>query len=186
MKLKLKCLLIAVTGTAVLATILYLAIFLIKHFKYRHMIRKLCKKLDNKTNNPLSNNFLVLLRTVADKRYDTITTYHFAQLINKLSGIMSVIYSILGLLSFSLFESEKDSQVVTSLLSIFFVVFALYISPASKAEQYWKAWQKYDCLVNKMVLLCSENVSANELAEANEYCLKTIREVENSLSSDLS
>lgn len=171
--------LVSISGIAIIIAILYLCIFLRKHARFRNDLLDECEEYRD----TVSSAYLYIIRIIAEKRYDAIRTYHITQLSNKLSGIMSVTYSILGLLSFSsLFENEKGAQIITSLLSILFVISALYISPASKAEQYWIAWQEYDSFVRKMIL---EIMGNDKLKEKATQCSTKIGTIENSLSSDL-
>lgn len=140
--------------------------------------------MDEKDNTSLSWLFESLLIS----RYRCIKTYHITQLASKLSGILGLAFSALGLAAFAdgFIVAEKEMQILVSLSSIIAVIIALYISPDKKYSQYVEAWRSYNALVGEMKANIYYYHSGQEdqvLASARSIQKKT-EDIQKQISSD--
>lgn len=83
------------------------------------------------------------LKRMVEREYVYITNWTNYQMINKVSGLASISFSVLAL-GAVYSETEKWLQLACSLLSIVFVSIILYLSPSRRVQQYLLAWQNVD------------------------------------------
>lgn len=86
---------------------------------------------------------------LSERKYGFIQNYHIFQITNKAFGLLSITYSIIGLMSLSLKDPPKSCEgnwleYLICFVSIIFVVLALYLTPSNRAGQYLSAWRKCD------------------------------------------
>lgn len=86
---------------------------------------------------------------LSERKYGFILNYHLFQATNKAFGLLSVTYSIIGLMSLSLKVPEQCGMdkwlgCLICFVSIIFVILALYLTPTNRASQYLAAWRKCD------------------------------------------
>ena len=139
--------------------------------------------------------------TLSERKYDYIRNYLIFQLGNKIFGLASVVFSILGIMTFS----EKESSWIEYLIafsSVVCVILALYISPPSRVTQYILAWKKCDALMLEVMrdigkyeelYKKTKEDSSNEeyekhakdkLSELEDRITSEIVQIENSLTTD--
>ena len=86
---------------------------------------------------------------LAERKYGFIQNYHIFEATNKTFGLMSITYSIIGLMSLSMEVSHICGMhrwlgYLICFISIIFVILALYLTPTNRASQYLAAWRKCD------------------------------------------
>ena len=135
---------------ALLVAIVYLIGNLSKHRKEKKSDEALIQSFIIKTgeNEKENTSLSWLFESLLVSRYRCIKTYHITQLTSKLSGILGLAFSALGLAAFAdgFIVAEKEMQILVSLSSIIAVIIALYISPDKKYSQYVEAWRSYNAL----------------------------------------
>ena len=93
---------------------------------------------------------------LSEKKYGYIKNYIIFQLTNKVFGLVSIVFSLIGLMSLSLNASDKFGMdkwlsYAICFISILFVILALYLSPVSRVFQYISAWKKCEKKMNVVV-----------------------------------
>jgi len=139
---------------ALIVAIVYLIGNLSKHRKEKKSDESLVKNFIINEGEEKKENISLswLFESLVISRYRCIKTYHITQLTSKLSGILGLAFSALGLAAFAdgFIVAEKEMQILVSLSSIIAVIIALYISPDKKYSQYVEAWRSYNALVSEM------------------------------------
>ena len=162
-----------------------------KHCKEKKSDETLVKCFIIKTGEVEKENISLswLFESLLVSRYRCIRTYHITQLTSKLSGILGLTFSALGLAAFAdgFIVAEKEMQILVSLSSIIAVIIALqYISPDKKYSQYVEAWRSYNALVGEMKANIYYYHSGQEdqvLASAQSIQKRTI-DIQKQISSD--
>lgn len=88
--------------------------------------------------------------SLVERRYSTIQNYFTYQIVNKVFGLVGVLYSVLGF-GLGIIPTNDTSNVpiktlcaVVSFISIICVIIALYLSPTKRVAEYIDAWRRYD------------------------------------------
>ena len=175
---------------ALLVAIVYLIGNLSKHRKEKKSDEALIQSFIIKTgeNEKENTSLSWLFESLLVSRYRCIKTYHITQLTSKLSGILGLAFSALGLAAFAdgFIVAEKEMQILVSLSSIIAVIIALYISPDKKYSQYVEAWRSYNALVGEMKANIYYYHSGQEnqvLASAQSIQKRTV-DIQKQISSD--
>lgn len=122
-----------------------------------------------------------------------MTFFNF-QLINKVFGFLSVVFSLLSFASYtlealntqSLFLTNNLSNLLVSFLSIVCVIIALYASPNRRVVDYINAWRIDERIINEITANLGNILSLDELEQSRimqEY-LQQLSIAEENIKSD--
>lgn len=162
-----------------------------RHYRRCKKAEEFIEKYDEKIPSCLKNTYLL----INQRRYEHIMTFFNFQLVNKVSGFLSVIFSLISFSSYILdyldcFEKCGDCDTLAcmgvSLLSILCVIVALYASPNRRVVEYINAWRVDERTINEITseLDTYEKLTAKEAKiKANMY-LKRISDAEDNIKSD--
>ena len=159
----------------VLGTLIYYVCMMKKHKKAYNYEIQLFKGL--------SGNIKEGGILLAERKLSCVRNYVIFQLANKVFGLASVIFSLMGLMSISVrvtdrFGMNTWSSYLISFSSIVFVVLALYVSPTSRVAQYIAAWKECDKKMAEIITTLDDQ-SAGRIDIAN-----TIASIESMITSD--
>lgn len=132
---------------------------------------------------------------INQRRYEHIMTFFNFQLINKVSGFLSVIFSLLSFISCILdcldeciVNSRCDNlaSIAISFLSILCVIVALYASPSRRVVEYITAWRIDERTINEMTaeLDTYKLLNEKEAQEKAKMYLARISDAEDNIRSD--
>ena len=131
---------------------------------------------------------------ICQRRYEHIMTFFNFQLINKVFGFLSVVFSLLSFASYtlealntqSLFLTNNLSNLLVSFLSIVCVIIALYASPNRRVVDYINAWRIDEKIINEITANLGNILSLDELEQSRtmqEY-LQQLSIAEENIKSD--
>lgn len=153
--------------------------------------KEFIKEYDKKIPLCLKNAYLI----INQRRYEHIMTFFNFQLVNKVSGFLSIIFSLISFGSYILkyfdeyiaFSEFNDLACMTvSLLSILCVIVALYASPNRRVVEYITAWRIDERTINEMTaeLDTYEKLTKDEAQEKAKIYLNRISDAEDNIKSD--
>ena len=139
--------------------------------RYRKEMEKAKKDLEKKEiPNPIKESLEVLL----ERRNNYINNWITFQAVNKTSGVGSIVFSIVALTA-STISVELWVSLILGLLSILFVITALYLSPSRRVQQYLSAWKRTDYMYH--LSLAKEPVYRSLLLKqecAKDQCIRVV------------
>lgn len=162
-----------------------------RHYKRCQKAEEFIEKYDEKIPLCLKNTYLL----INQRRYEHIMTFFNFQLVNKVSGFLSVIFSLISFVSYILdyFDeyieySEFNSLacIAVSLLSILCVIVALYASPSRRVVEYITAWRIDERTINEITaeLDTYKILNKDEAQEKAKMYLNRISDAEDNIRSD--
>lgn len=160
-----------------------------RHYNRCQKAEKFIEEYDGKLPLCLKNTYLI----INQRRYEHIMTFFNFQLVNKVSGFLSVIFSLISFVSYileflDLKHSEYDSLacIAVSLLSILCVIVALYASPNRRVVEYITAWRIDERTINEITaeLDTYKSLNEDEASEKAKMYLKRISDAEENIRSD--
>ena len=163
-----------------------------RHYKRCQKAEEFIKSYDDKKI-PLclKNAYLI----INQRRYEHIMTFFNFQLINKVSGFLSIIFSLLSFISYILeyFDdyisySEFDTLgcIAVSFLSILCVIVALYASPSRRVVEYITSWRIDERTINEITAEFDtyEKLTEDKAQEKARMYLSRISDAEDNIRSD--
>lgn len=133
---------------------------------------------------------------ICQRRYEHIMTFFNFQLINKVFGFLSVVFSILSLISYILESIDIDiatkgianslANILVSFLSIICVIIVLYASPNRLVVDYINAWRVDEQVINEITANLEEILDKDITEQSNimkDY-LQKLSTAEESIKSD--
>lgn len=131
---------------------------------------------------------------ICQRRYEHIMTFFNFQLINKVFGFLSVVFSLLSFSSYTLealtisndFLINDLSSLLVSFLSIVCVIIALYASPNRRVVDYINAWRVDEKIVNEITANFENILNQDEIEQSKimqEY-LEQLSIAEQNIKSD--
>ncbi|MFR2096556.1 hypothetical protein [Eubacterium sp.] len=126
---------------------------------------------------------------ICQRRYEHIMTFFNFQLINKVFGFLSVVFSLLSFSSYTLEAlaiSNDLSSLLVSFLSIVCVIIALYASPNRRVVDYINAWRVDEKIVNEITANFENILNQDEIEQSKimqEY-LEQLSIAEQNIKSD--
>lgn len=132
---------------------------------------------------------------INQRRYEHIMTFFNFQLVNKVSGFLSVIFSLLSFVSCILdclddcipnSKCDNLASIAVSFLSILCVIVALYASPSRRVVEYITSWRIDERTINEMTaeLDTYDNLTEKEAREKAKIYLSRISDAEDNIRSD--
>ena len=96
------------------------------------------------------------LKRMLKRQHEYGNNYIYFQITNKVFGISSVVYSILGLIGSQIpitdkWEMNSWLNPCFAFISIVCVIIALYLSPTTRVSQYITSWKMIDSGINKAI-----------------------------------
>lgn len=145
-----------------------------RHYNYKRCQKaeEFIEEYDKKIPLCLKNTYLL----INQRRYEHIMTFFNFQLVNKVSGFLSVIFSLIAFASYILDYTEicigyrkfNDlACLAVSLLSILCVIVALYASPSRRVVEYITAWRIDERTINEITAELDTYINLTE-DEAHE------------------
>lgn len=126
---------------AAVVTILFIYMLIVLG---KHGLRKLRDKtrwekfcMDNRISGGMDFAFYLLL----ERRYSYFSSYFLFLVVDKGFGILSVGFSIIGIMATSM-DTPLAMELLISFLALVFVVMALYVSPSSRVAICLSKWQE--------------------------------------------
>lgn len=161
-----------------------------RHNKRRDKALYLLEQYDN-----IPRCLVDVYKIINQRRNEHIMTFFNFQLLNKISGFLGVLFSLLSLIScftkyinYDKFVSDYDELVslFVSFISILCVIVALYASPNKRVTEYINAWREDEEIMNTMTSeLSSYHLLTPDEAKAKaEKYIYRISEIERTLKSD--
>lgn len=126
-------------------TLLFIILPLSYYLTQRNRYAKI-KEYEEKIVKELHNDIQEAAKNLLERKYRYIQNYFIFLLTNKVFGLISITFSILGLIALSSGTTTdyKWLEYIVCFVSIIFVVLALYLTPVSKVFQYISAWRMCD------------------------------------------
>lgn len=132
---------------------------------------------------------------INQRRYEHIMTFFNFQLINKVSGFLSVIFSLLSFISCILdclddcipnSKCDNLAAIAVSFLSILCVIVALYASPSRRVVEYITSWRIDERTLNEMTaeLDTYKFLKEKEAQKKAKMYLARISDAEDNIRSD--
>lgn len=161
-----------------------------RHYKRFEKAEELIEQY-NKIPLCLKNAYLI----INQRRYEHIMTFFNFQLINKVSGFLSVIFSLLSFISYileyfddyiSYSEFNSLACIAVSFLSILCVIVALYASPSRRVVEYITSWRIDERTINEMTaeLDTYEKLTEDKAQEKAKMYLSRVSDAEDNIRSD--
>lgn len=132
---------------------------------------------------------------INQRRYEHIMTFFNFQLVNKVSGFLSVIFSLLSFVSCILdclddcipySKCDNLASIAVSFLSILCVIVALYASPSRRVVEYITSWRIDERTINEMTaeLDTYDSLTDKEAEDKAKIYLSRISDAEDNIRSD--
>lgn len=169
---------------AIFSAILYYILFVYcRHQRIRKKALRTWNRYSKK--NPIHPRIIIVYHSVLDRRFSYISTYCIFQIIDKLFAIMSIVYSIIGMITIMI-ETPKSISFLVALFSLLCVIIALYLTPNKRIPQYISAWRRCDEKVNDMQSRVTKysNIDDADIEKIVEDINLFLIKCENDLSSD--
>ena len=139
----------------------------------------------------LKNAYLI----INQRRYEHIMTFFNFQLVNKVSGFLSVILSLISFASCILYctddfmpKSKYDTlaSIAISFLSILCVIVALYASPSRRVVEYITSWRIDERTINEMTAELDnyKMLSSKKAEKKAKMYLRRVSDAEDNIRSD--
>ncbi len=116
----------------------------------KHRLRKVCDRRRWKKcckNSGVSSGMYFAFALLLDRRHSYFLNYFLFLVVDKGFGILSVGFSIIGIIA-TVGDTPLVIELLVAFLALIFVVLALYVSPSNRVTMYLSKWQECDSEVN--------------------------------------
>ena len=90
---------------------------------------------------------MAVMNYLLDRRHSYFLNYFLFLVVDKGFGILSVGFSIIGIIA-TVGDTPLVIELLVAFLALIFVVLALYVSPSNRVTMYLSKWQECDSEVN--------------------------------------